>query len=189
MSVFLNHFLQYKKNIFIIISVVFICGLVFGFYQYKNSQDIILNYMQNLFYLNSEDYFNQYTLYLIESILMIIICTYLSSSYMGFLGILMIVFLKGMQISFSFLYVFTTIITSIFIIISLIIETCIELGLIYFLSLNCIYVSLYVAYVTFYSKQQLDIKGVINYLLNFLIISLILLTISLSFRVYIIPML
>ncbi|MCD8029055.1 MAG: hypothetical protein LUF02_10485, partial [Erysipelotrichaceae bacterium] len=78
------------------IFVVFVCGFFFGFYQYDNCQNTVLNYMQNLFYLNSDEYSNQYTLYLTESILMIIICTYLSSCYIGFLGILLFTFLKGM---------------------------------------------------------------------------------------------
>lgn len=188
MSVFIHHVLHYKKNIIMMMFMTIICGFLFGFYQYHLCSNTILDYMKNLFYLNDESYTNHYSLYMIESILFIIICTYLSTSYIGFIGILIILFFKGLQISFSLIYVYTSISLNISIIISLLIELFIEIIYIFIYALNCLHLSLYVTYVTFYSKQLLDIKSITNYLLNYLIISFILLTISLSFRIYIIPM-
>ncbi|MCD7807988.1 MAG: hypothetical protein LUH02_01490 [Erysipelotrichaceae bacterium] len=188
MSVFINHLLQYKKYRIIILLIVFICGFFFGFYQYTYTQDNVTHYLQTLFYLNHDEYINQYSIYLYENILLIIICTYLSSSYLGAFGILIMLFLKGLQVSFSLIYVMNSITLTMFIIFLLMIEICIEIIFIFILSLHCIHISLYVTYVTFFSKQQLNLKNILNYLLNYLIITFIILTISLCFRIYLIPL-
>ncbi|MCD7950870.1 MAG: hypothetical protein LUG12_11525, partial [Erysipelotrichaceae bacterium] len=187
MSVFINRLLQQKKNSMVVIFIVFICGFFFGFYQYHHTQNIILNYLQNLFYFNIAQYTNQYSLYLYENILLIVICTYLSSSYLGTLGILLILFIKGIQISFSLINILNTLTLSVLIIILLIVEISLEIFFIFILSFHCVHISLYVTYVTFFAKQQLDFKNILNYLLNSLIIVFIILTISLCFRIYFIP--
>ncbi len=188
MSVFINHLIQYKKYSMIILFIVFICGFFFGFYQYSYTQDTVTHYLQTLFYLNHDEYINYYTIYLYENILFIIICTYLSSSYLGAFGILIMLFLKGLQVSFSLIYVINSVTLTMIIVFLLMIEICIEIIFIFILSIHCIHISLYVAYVTFFSKQQLSMRSILNYLLNYLIITFIILTISLCFRIYLIPL-
>lgn len=88
MSVFLRRFIDNKKYIVIAMVSVFVCGLLFGFYQYSYSIQGVKDFFQNLFYLNVDGYQNQYQLYVIQGGVYILICTYLSSSYLGHIGLL-----------------------------------------------------------------------------------------------------
>ena len=92
MSVFLQRFIQNKKYILIAIGVTGLIGFLFGFYQYTHTQEPIQKFFHYLFYLNIESYTNHYQLYIIQSGLLIFICTYLSTSYVGQLGLLFITF-------------------------------------------------------------------------------------------------
>lgn len=51
-----------------------------------------------------------------------------------------------------------------------------------------LYISSYVTLVNFYIEQNFNIKSILNYRLNFIIAVLIILTMSLAFRLYIIPL-
>lgn len=188
MSVFLRRFIDHKKYIIILLGTVFIMGFIFGFYQYSLTNQTIQDFLKNLFYLNSEGYQNQYQLYVIQGSLYILICTYLSSSYYGHLGLLFLVFIKGMQVSFSLMYVFSVVQVSFLLIIFLFIEIIIEIVLCFVLNITCMHISIYVTIVTFYIEQNFNMKSMMNYRLNNLILTLICFSIALAFRVYIIPM-
>lgn len=188
MSVFLRRFIDHKKYIIILLGTVFIMGFIFGFYQYSLTNQTIQDFLKNLFYLNSEGYQNQYQLYVIQGSLYILICTYLSSSYYGHLGLLFLVFIKGMQVSFSLIYVFSVVQVSFLLIIFLFIEIIIEIVLCFVLNITCMHISIYVTIVTFYIEQNFNMKSMMNYRLNNLILTLICFSIALAFRVYIIPM-
>lgn len=187
MSVFLRRFIDHKKYIIILLGTVFIMGFIFGFYQYSLTNQTIQDFLKNLFYLNSEGYQNQYQLYVIQGSLYILICTYLSSSYYGHLGLLFLVFIKGMQVSFSLMYVFSVVQVSFLLIIFLFIEIIIEIVLCFVLNITCMHISIYVTIVTFYIEQNFNMKSMMNYRLNNLILTLICFSIALAFRVYIIP--
>lgn len=188
MSVFLRRFIENRKYIFIVLTVMLIVGIVFGFFEYQYCQDNIKNYFQYLYYLNQEKYTNHYQLYLIESGLYILICTYLSSSYFGHIGILFLTFLKGIQISFSLIYTLSLVQLDFLLILLIFIESLIEIVFIYVLSTMCIHLSLYVTLIAFYIDQNFNIKSALNYRLNCLIATLIIFSLSLAFRIYIIPL-
>lgn len=187
-SVFLRRFIDHKKYIIILLGTVFIMGFFFGFYQYSITNQTVKDFLKNLFYLNNESYQNQYQLYVIQGSLYILICTYLSSSYYGHLGLLFLMFVKGMQISFSLIYVFSTVQVSFLLILFLLVEVIIEIALCFVLNTTCIHISIYVTIVTFYIEQNFNMKSMINYRLNNLILTLICFSVALAFRVYIIPM-
>ncbi len=188
MSIFLRRFVENKKYITISVFVLLISGFLFGLYQYNHTSDIMKNFFNYLFYLNVEGYENHYQLYLIQNILFVFICTYLSSSYFGHVGILFILFLKGIQLSFSCLYLFSTIPISIVILLLVILEIIIEISLCVVIGVYQIHISLYVTLITFYIEQNFNIKSMMNYRLNCLIASLIVFVISLAFRLYVIPL-
>lgn len=188
MSAFLHRFINHKKYIIIVLSVMFIMGVCFGFFEYYHCQDGIKNQFQYLFYLNNEKYMNQYQLYLIQSGLYILICTYLSSSYFGHLGILMLVFVKGVQLSFSIVYVLSIVQLDFLIVFLLFIESIIEMIFIFVLSTMSVHLSVYVTLISFYIDQNFNIKSIMNYRLNCLIAALIIFSLSLAFRIYIIPL-
>lgn len=188
MSVFLRQFIDHKKYILIACLTVLLCGFFFGIYQYQISSPFIKNVFHNLFYLNKEGYQNNYQLYLIQNGLYIFIATYLSTSYLGHAGLLFLLFLKGIQISFSLLFIFHEIKLTILICFIIFIESFIEIVLCLCMSFMYIHISLYVTQVTFFIESNFNYKSMLNYKLNCLILSLILFFGSLVFRLYIIPM-
>lgn len=188
MSAFLRRFIDNKKYIFLILTVMLVMGFLFGLFEYGHCQEMIKKNLQSLFYLNNEKYTNQYQLYIIQSGLYILICTYLSSSYLGHFGILFLTFLKGVQISFSLCYVFSIIQIDFLTVLLIIIEIILELILIFALSLMCFHLSLYVTLISYYIDQTFNMKNIINYRLNCLIATLIIFSLSLAFRVYVIPL-
>jgi len=188
MSTFLKRFLNHKKYIMIAIAIVLGSGFLYGFYQYFHTYEQIKSWFQNFFYLPIENYQNKYQFYMIQNGLYIFICTYLSSSYIGHLGSLFLIFLKGIQLSFSCLYVFTHVDISFIVIFVMIIEILLEIALCIIMNYMYIYTSIYVTLVTFCIEQTFNIKSMLNYKLNCLIISLLLFLIGLAFRLYIVPM-
>ncbi|MFR7591404.1 MAG: hypothetical protein ACLUVC_08180 [Longibaculum sp.] len=188
MSVFLRRFIEHKKLIMIAMITVFSCGLLFGFYQYHLSNQMIKDYFSHLFYLNVEGYENQYQLYVIQGSLYIFICTYLSTSYLGHFGLLFLLFLKGLQLSYSFIFVFTTVPISFLLFLFLVLETILEISLCFAMNFICIHISIYTTLVTFFVEQNFSMKSMLNYKLNCIIIALVIFSLALAFRIYIIPM-
>lgn len=188
MSVFLQQFLQEKKYIFLSITIVFLVGFFYGLYEYSFCNETIKNYLQNLFYFNHEKYTNHYQMYLIQNGLFIILSTYLSTSYLGHIGILFMSFLKSIQISFSMIYVFEMISIDFIILFFMIIEILIELSFLYIMSYMCIYLSTNVSLISFFMEENLHVKNTINYRLNILIYSLLVFSLSLALRIYIVPL-
>lgn len=188
MSVFLQRFIQDKKYFLIVITTTIIMGFLFGFYQYKHTQPMIQQFFHSFFYFNIENYQNHYQLYLIQSGIMIFICTYLSTSYMGQIGLLFICFLKGLQISFSIQYVVMNVQIQFMIILLMLCEIILELMIVYVITYIGLYISCYVTLVNFYIEQNFHIQSILNYRLNFIIATLIILTLSLAFRLYVVPL-
>ena len=188
MSVFLQRFIQNKKYLLLLITITIIMGFLFGFYQYKNTQPGIQQFFHFLFYFNIENYENHYQLYLVQSGMMIFICTYLSTSYIGQMGLLFICFLKGLQISFSIQYVVMNVQIHFMMILLMLCEIILELIIIYIIIYIGLYISSYVSLVNFYIEQNFHIQSILNYRLNFMIAALIFLTLSLAFRLYVVPL-
>lgn len=188
MSVFLRHFIENKKYIVISLISFIVMGFMFGLYFYHHSSGSVQNFLQCLFYLNVEGYDNCYQLYVIQNGLFIFICTYLSTSYLGFLGIFFLNFVKGIQFSFSVLFVCSHIHMSFVICILILCEVIIEILFCIIMNVICSHISFYVAYVTFLTEQNFNIKSMMNYHLNALIIGLSFFFIALAFRIYVIPM-
>ncbi len=188
MSAFLRRFIDNKKYVLLLLSIMLIMGFIYGFVEYGHCQETIKKNFHYLFYLNNEKYANQYQLYLIQSGIYILICTYLSSSYLGHLGILFLTFLKGLQISFSLCYVFSLIQLDFLTILLVFIEIILEIAFIYILSFMSLHLSLYVTLITYYIDQTFNMKNIINYRLNCLIATLIVFSLSLAFRIYVIPL-
>ena len=107
---------------------------------------------------------------------------------MGHLGILFLIFMKGIQIAFSLIYTFSIIEVQLLIVLLLIMELIIEVLFVCIVSSMGIYLSIYVCLIAFYLEQNFHIKNVINYRLNHLIASLLLLSVALALRLYFIPL-
>ena len=189
MQAFLNRFLKNKKLIAIAIATLLTMGFFYGFFIYQKGNHDLLYYLKNLFYIHDEDYTNQYQLYLILNMVFILIITYLSSSYLGYIGILFLSFTKGVQLSCSLMYVFSTVSFSIGTLMIIIIEIILEIALIILLESMSMYLSIYTMLVTFCIEGNFDLKSTLNFRLNIWIVSLIIFSLSLGFRIYVVALL
>lgn len=187
MSIFLRRFIENKKYIIIMLLTMISTGFLFGLYQYHISNDSIKQFFSCLFYLNDETVAQNYQFYVIQNGIYILICTYLSTSYLGSFGLLFFAFLKGIQFSFSLISISSLSIHFIAIVL-IIVEFLLELLFCLFMNTICLHISFYVTYVTFLEKQIFDVKNMVNYHLNCLIGSLLIFSLALVFRIYIIPM-
>ena len=67
-------------------------------------------------------------------------------------------------------------------------EMILELMIVYVITYIGLYISSYVTLVNFYIEQNFHIQSILNYRLNFIIATLLLLTLSLAFRLYVVPL-
>ncbi len=179
--------LNQKKYIVISMTIFFVMGLIFSFFQYDTFSENLLPYFNNLFYFKSTENLSMYQLYVVESIVVIVICTYLSTSYLGFVGLGSVLFLKGIQLGISIQYIFLT--ESFGFVMFLIMLAEIIIECLYFVPIYMnIHLSLYVMYTTFCIEQTISGKNLFNYLLNILIASLVVFMLTLAFRIYVIPL-
>lgn len=189
MRTFFSRLLDNKKLIFLCISITLIISYLFGMFWYTHTNSIFKDLLKQLFYLNDSNYSNNYYLYLTQNGLFIILSTYLSTSFIGYFGSLFLVFLKGMQFSYSFIFTFSSIKPSFLLVFIILLEIILEIIFIYIISYMTINFSIYNMLITFYIKENFDNKLIINFMLNYLIVCLFMLCILLLFRIYLVPML
>lgn len=189
MQAFLNRFLRNKKLIVVAIGTLLVMGILYGFFIYQKGNSHLIYYLKNLFYIQDEHYTNQYQLYLILNMIFILMITYLSSSYLGYIGILFFSFIKGVQLSCSLINVFSTVSFSMGTLMIVIVEMVLEIGLIMLLGSMSMYLSIYTMLVTFFIKENFDLKNTLNFRLNIWIVSLIIFSLSLAFRIYVVALL
>ncbi len=187
MKTFFSNLLDNKRLIFLGISIVFVISYLFGFFWYSHTSDFFKDLLKYLFYLNNDSYQNKYYLYLIQNVLFIILSTYLSTSFIGSLGSLFLVFVKGLQLSYSCMFVFSELNISFILIIIILVQIALELIFIYIISYMTINFSIYNMLITFYIKENFNYKLIINFILNYIIVCLVMLSILLIYRIYIVP--
>lgn len=185
MNFFLYKIINNKKHTLIIYFTVILFGFLFGLIKSNSSNNELIGFFQTIFYVDDNQ--QKYQLYLYQNIFYIFINTYLSTSYIGFFGISFLLFMKGIQLSFSFLYLLNISYNQIIIFI-IIIEFLLEI-LITFISFAANFkISLQNIPITFLSKDNYNHKSVLNYHLNNLILVLFILVISLLVRMYLIDL-
>ena len=187
MRTFFSRILDNRKMIFLSISIILFVSFIFGFIWYPHTNDMFKDLLEHVFYLNDSNYQNQYILYLIENGLFIILSTYLSTSFIGYFGSLWLVFVKGIQLSYSLVFVFKTLESSFILVVFIFVQILLELIFIYVVSYMSINFSIYNLLITFYIKENFEYKLILNYILNFLIVSLVILSVLLMFRIYVVP--
>lgn len=188
MNVFFQRFLENKKYIIISLLCIYCVGFIFGCLQYNHTSKNIQELLQYLFYIKNENYQNHYQLYVIENGIYIFICTYLSTSYLGSLGIYFCCFLKGIQFAFSSIYINGLIEFHFLVFLLIIGEFIIEVMMMLAMNTIYIHISIYTAYVTFCVEHNFRAKSMFNYHLNGFILALMLFFIALCYRVYLVAM-
>ena len=180
MNFFLHKILNHKKYLTIVFFTLLLSGILFGLYEYQYCSNNIISFFRTLFFVKKEQ--TEYSLYLIQNILIIFFVTYLNSSYIGFIGAFFIVFLKGIQISFSLIYILSFNLSPLLILI-VIIQLLLEIILLLLLFFPNVLLSIQTLIVTFITEDNYNFKSILNYNLNSLIIILIVFVVSLLIRV------
>lgn len=178
--------MNHKKYLLIIFFTILLTGFLFGLFEYQYCTNQLRNFFQCLFIIQKEQ--NEYPIYLLQNTIIIFLNTYLSSSYLGFIGILFIVFLKGVQIAFSIIYILTFSLKPLSVLF-IILQLLFEILFLITTSLTNILLSLQTLIVTFCIEDNFDYKNILNYKLNGIIGILIIFIICLLLRVYLVDIL
>ena len=177
-----------KKNfIHLFITILFSCGFLFGFIYYKNGNQMIVETMSKLFFINKEGYTNDYYFYIYLTFFYIIISIVCSTSYLGILFVSFIIFTKGMHLLIGTTYLLAVVQIPIMSIVTVYLpQLLMELLLVYVISVISIKLSINSFMISFVIHDNFHIKKVLNYILDYLIVILVLLILSMVFRIYLI---
>ncbi len=165
-----------KKLCFLSCVIIMTSGICFGIFYYNKTPQNINMLLNQLFISNKNNY------YLISSLAFIFINTYLSSSYIGFILHGFSVFIKAIQITYSFIYVNNQIEFTIILFLLLIIQILCEIFFTITITIQCQELSLFVYYSLFQANEKLSLKKSLNNYLNIIIYSLIVLFICIFIR-------
>lgn len=185
MNYFFHKLINKRKYGCIIFFTILSISTLWGFIEYKHCSNELKQLFQSLFIIENDK--AKYQLYLIQNLFYIIISTYFSTSYLGFFGLSTLVFLKGIQISFSFISLYQIQITPTLIII-LLIQIILEIILLLLCFLPFFRLSLQTLIVNFYIEDNFSYKSILNYILNYIIIIIIVFILSLLSRIYLIKL-
>lgn len=164
-----------KKLCLISNIITFIAGLIFGFIYYNMSNDIIRSLLNQLF-TNNTNY------YIISGIIFIFINTYLSSSYVGFIGSGFIVFLKAIQISYSLIYINEKSEFTIFIFLILTLKIILEIFFVLSSTIQFQELSCYIYYILYNNNKKISLRSTLNNQLNIVIYCLLILFICIFIK-------
>lgn len=187
MSFFKAKFRSKKALIHIFAGSLFVCGVIFGSFYYFYGWPSIVTSMEKIFFVNREGHVNDYNLYILITSIYILGSLLVSTSFLGVLLNSFFIFTKSMQISFGTIYLFGEMqISAAEIFTCYLPQLFIEIVLIYVISIITLKLSMNSFMVSFIVKDNFNGKRVINYILDYLIIIMIILTVSMLFKVYLI---
>lgn len=177
-----------KKAVIHIFAVsLFIFGVIFGSIYYFYGWPSIIDVLGKLFFVNREGVPNDYSLYILTTSIYILGSLFVSTSFLGVFFNSFIIFTKSMQISIATIYLFGEMqLSAAEIFTCYVPQLLIEVILIYVISIITLKLSMNSFMVSFIVQDNFNSKKIINYILDYLIIIMIILTASMLFRVYLI---
>jgi hypothetical protein len=185
MSFFKARFKGKKGIIHIFAITIFICGIIFGCFYYFYGYSAIIDILEKLFFYRRKGYTNDYNLYILITSIYILGSLFVSTSFLGILFNSFIIFTKSMQISIATIYLFSKVhLTVIEIFTCYIPQVLIEIVLLYMISIITLKLSMNSFMISFIIEDTFNSKKIINYILDYLIIIMIILTVSMLFKVY-----
>ncbi|MFQ6791793.1 hypothetical protein [Thomasclavelia sp.] len=185
MSILNKVFRNEKLIINLFFSILFIIGLLFGilFYFYGNLQLVEIN--KYLFFFKDNETTNNYNLYLIITSLYIFLSLIISTSFLGTLLNSFVIFSKGMQISIATIFYFTlNKFDASMLFLGYFPQLFLEIVLIYVISIISLKLSLNCFTISFLTPEVFNSRKIINYILDYIIIVLIIISLSMAFKVY-----
>lgn len=187
MSFFKAKFRSKKALIHIFAFSLFIFGVIFGSIYYFYGWSSIIETLEKLFFYSREGHINDYNFYILITSIYILSSLFVSTSFLGMIFNSFVIFTKSMQISIATIYLFGEVqISAAEIFTCYLPQLIIEVILIYVISIITLKLSMNSFMVSFIVEDNFNSKKIINYILDYLIIIMIILTVSMLFRVYLI---
>lgn len=183
---FLNKFFRNEKLLINIFSLtLFILGIFFGIIFYFFGNENIVDICKYLFFSSDNKVTNNYHLYLTITSFYIFLSLIISTSFLGLLFNSFVIFSKGMQLANATILYFTlNAFNAKMLFLVFIPQLFIELILIYVISIISIRLSLNCLTISFITNDVFNIRKIVNYILDYIIIILIIVTLSMAFKVY-----
>ena len=173
MSILNKVFRNEKVLINIFSAILFVFGILFGIIYYFYGNEALLNLCKYIFFFKDNEATNNYNLYITITSFYIFLSLIISTSFLGTIFNSFVIFTKGMQLSIAsmlFLGFFPQLI--------------IELALTYIISIISIRLSINCFTISFLTTEVFNSRKIINYILDYVIIILIIVTLSMAFKVY-----
>ena len=172
MSILNKVFRNEKVLINIFSAILFVFGILFGIIYYFYGNEALLNLCKYIFFFKDNEATNNYNLYITITSFYIFLSLIISTSFLGTIFIASIFYftLNTFDASMLFLGFFPQLI--------------IELALTYIISIISIRLSINCFTISFLTTEVFNSRKIINYILDYVIIILIIVTLSMAFKVY-----
>lgn len=165
--------------------VLLICGIIFGIIYYFYGSESLIDLCKYIFFYKDNEITNNYNLYMTITGIYIFLSLIISTSFLGIFFNSFIIFTKGMQFTLATIFYFTLNDFKIgMFFLGYIPQLFIELILTYVISIISLRLSLNCLTITFITREVFNSRKIINYILDYVIIILIIVTLSMAFKVY-----
>ena len=183
----LNKIFRNEKLLFNAFTLVLlVCGMLFGIIYNFYGNDNLIEFCKYLFFCKGNNTTNNYDLYLIITGIYIFLSLLMSTSFLGLFFNSFIIFSKGMLFTLASIFYFTLNNFDInMFLLGYVPQLIIELILMYVISIISLRLSLNTFTTSFITKEVFNSRKIINNILDYLIVILIIITISMAFKVYV----
>ena len=180
MSILNKVFRNEKVLINIFSAILFVFGILFGIIYYFYGNEALLNLCKYIFFFKDNEATNNYNLYITITSFYIFLSLIISTSFLGTIFNSFVIFTKGMQLSIASIFYFTlNTFDASMLFLGFFPQLIIELALTYIISIISIRFT-----ISFLTTEVFNSRKIINYILDYVIIILIIVTLSMAFKVY-----
>ena len=184
MSILNKVFRNEKVLINIFSAILFVFGILFGIIYYFYGNEALLNLCKYIFFFKDNEATNNYNLYITITSFYIFLSLIISTS-LGTIFNSFVIFTKGMQLSIASIFYFTlNTFDASMLFLGFFPQLIIELALTYIISIISIRLSINCFTISFLTTEVFNSRKIINYILDYVIIILIIVTLSMAFKVY-----
>lgn len=185
MSILNKVFRNEKVLINIFSAILFLFGILFGIIYYFYGNEALLNLCKYIFFFKDNEATNNYNLYITITSFYIFLSLIISTSFLGTIFNSFVIFTKGMQLSIASIFYFTlNTFDASMLFLGFFPQLIIELALTYIISIISIRLSINCFTISFLTTEVFNSRKIINYILDYVIIILIIVTLSMAFKVY-----
>lgn len=185
MSILNKVFRNEKVLINIFATILFVAGILFGIIYYFYGNEVFLESCKSVFFFKDNEVTNNYNLYITIIGFYIFLSLMISTSFLGTLFNSFVIFTKGMQLSIASIFYFTlNTFDASMLFLGFLPQLFLELILTYVISIISLRLSINCFTISFLTTEVFNSRKIINYILDYVIIILIIVTVSMAFKVY-----